>query len=214
MPFCLQPFLAPVHQIHIENNTLVTSIKGKFVTIRALAACLWACLIATAAVAGEEYRTKIEIAVDGDGAEHRVLRFDSADPDVDIESMAVGESRIIKDSDGNDVTVLRTEDGFEFDVEGEKIEIAGLHGDHDGDHAVIEKHQKVRVIKSHNADGITIISGEEIDADTRAALEKVLEDAGKDVEIVFIDSSELGDGEQLQGNREVRVIKKEIDVTN
>ena len=213
MPFCLQPFLAPVHQITIKNNTLVTSTKGKIVTIRALVLCFWACLIATAAVAGEEYRTKIEIAVDGDGGKDRILRFDSADPDVDIESMEVGESRVIKDSDGNDVTVLRTEDGFEFDVEGEKIEIAGLHGDHD-DHAVVEKHQKVRVIKSHNADGVTIISGEEIDADTRAALEKVLKDAGKDVEIVFIDGSELGDGEELQGNREVRVIKKEIDVTN
>ena len=207
-----------MHQIHIENNTLVTSIKGKIVTIRALAVCFWAGLIATAAVAGEEYRTEIEIAVDDDGGKHRVLRFDSADSDVDIESMDVGESRVITDSDGKEVTVLRTEDGFEFDVAGENIKIAGLHGDHDFDHedghAVVEKHKKVRVIKSHNADGVTIISGTEIDADTRAALEKVLKDAGKDVEIVFIDGSELGADEQLQGKREVRVIKKEIDVTN
>ena len=192
-------------------------------TARAFFLVFWVCLIATAAVAGEERRTEIKVVVDGDAGEHKVLRFDSADSDVDIESMAVGESQVITDSDGNEVTVLRTEDGLEINVEGEKIEIAGLHDDHefamlhgthDDDDVVVEKHKQVRVIKSHDTNGVTIITGDEIDADTRAALEKVLRDAGKDGDIVFIDGSDLGSGEQVHGNREVRVIKKEIDVTN
>ncbi len=192
-------------------------------TARAFVLVVWVCLIATAAVAGEERRTEIKIAVDGDAGEHTAFRFDSADSDVDIESMAVGESQVITDSDGNEVTVLRTEDGFEINVEGEKIEIAGLHGDHDFamlhgahdvDDVIVEKHKQVRVIKSHDTNGVTIITGDEIDADTRAALEKVLRDAGKDGDIVFIDGSEIGGGEQVHGNREVRIIKKEIDVTN
>ena len=192
-------------------------------TARAFVLLVWVCLIATAAVAGEERRTEIKIAVDGDAGEHKVLRFDSADSDLDIDSMAVGESQVITDSDGNEVTVLRTEDGLEIDVEGEKIEIGGLHDDHefamlhgthDVDDIIVEKHKQVRVIKSHDTNGVTIITGDEIDADTRAALEKVLRDAGKDGEIVFIDGSELGGGEQVHGKREVRVIRKEIDVTN
>jgi hypothetical protein len=193
------------------------------VTARAIFLLVWVCLIATAAVAGEERRTEIKIAVDGDAGEHRFFHFDSADSGVDIESMAVGESQVITDNDGNEVTVLRTEDGFEIDVAGEKIEIAGPHDDHefamlhgtrDMDDVIVEKHKQVRVIKSHDTNGVTIITGDEIDADTRAALEKVLRDAGKDGDIVFIDGSELGGGEQVHGNREVRVIRKEIDVTN
>ena len=192
-------------------------------TARAIFLLVWVCLIATAAVAGEERRTEIKIAVDGDAGEHRFFHFDSADSGVDIESMAVGESQVITDSDGNEVTVLRTEDGFEIDVAGEKIEIAGLHDDHefamlhgtrDMDDVIVEKHKQVRVIKSHDTNGVTIITGDEIDADTRAALEKVLRDAGKSGDIVFIDGSELGGGEQAHGNREVRVIRKEVDVTN
>ena len=194
--------------------------QGINVTIRAFVVCFWACLVATAAVAGEEYRTEIKIAVDGEAGDHKVFHFDSADSDVDIESMEVGETEVITDKDGNEVTITRTEEGFEINVEGETIDIAGLHDAHefkmlhDAGDMHVEKHKSVRVIKSHDANGVTIISGDEIDAETRAALEKVLKDAGKDGEVMFIDGSELSGDEQVHGKREVRVIKKEIDVTN
>ena len=192
-------------------------------TLRTLAVFFWACLIGTAAVAGEEHRTEIKIAIDGEDATHRVFRFDSQDSDVDLQALEVGESEVITDSDGNEVKVLRTENGFEFDVEGEKIEIAGLHGEHDfamlhkahdDDDVVIKKHKQVRMIKTNDAHGVTIISGDEIDEETRAELERVLKKAGKDGEIVFLDGSELSGDEQAHGLHEVRVIKKEIDVTN
>ena len=82
-------------------------------TLRTFMVFFWGCLIAAAAVAGEEHRTEIKIAVEGDDTAHRVFRFDSQDSDVDLHSMAVGESKLITDSDGNDVTVLRTENGFD-----------------------------------------------------------------------------------------------------
>jgi hypothetical protein len=113
------------------------------------------CLIGAAAVAGEEQRTEIKIAIDGEDTGHRVFRFDSEDSDVDLQELAVGESEVITDSDGNEVTVLRTENGFEFDVEGKKIEIAGMQGEHDfemlhevlkGEDVVVEKHKQVRVM--------------------------------------------------------------------
>ncbi len=192
-------------------------------TLRTLIVFFWVCLIGTAAVAGEEQRTEIEIAIDGENTGHRVFRFDSQDSDVDLHELAVGERKVITDSDGNEVTVLRTEKGFEFDVEGEKIEIAGMHGEHDfemshealeDEDVVVEKHRQVRVIKTDDSQGVTIISGDEIDDETRAKLEKVLKEAGKDGEILFLDGSELSGDEQAQGKHEVRIIRKEIDVTN
>ena len=192
-------------------------------TLRTFMVFFWACLIATAAVAGEEHRTEIKIAVDGDNTGHKIFRFDSQDSDINLHDMAVGETQVITDSDGREVTVLRTENGFEFDVEGEKIEIAGMHGDHDFtilreahdvEDVVIDLHKKVRMIKTSDSDGVTIISGDEIDDATRAELEKVLKEAGKDGDVVFIDGSELDGDEQAHGLREVHIIKKEIDVTN
>ena len=192
-------------------------------TLRTLTVFFWVCLIGAAAVAGEEPRTEIKIAIDGEDTGHQVFRFDSKDSDVDLQELAVGESEVIIDSDGNEVTVLRTENGFEFDVEGKKIEIAGMHGEHDfemlhevleGEDVVVEKHKQVRVIKTNDSNGVTIISGDEIDDDTRAKLEKVLKEAGKDGEILFLDGSELSGDEQAHGKHEVRIIKKKIDVTN
>ena len=192
-------------------------------TLRTLTVFFWVCLIGAAAVAGEEQRTEIKIAIDGEDTGHRVFHFDSEDSNVDLQELAVGESKVITDSDGNEVTVLRTENGFEFDVEGKKIEIAGMHGEHDfemlheileGEDVVVEKHKQVRVIKTNDSNGVTIISGDEIDDDTRAKLEKVLKEAGKDGEILFLDGSELSGDEQAHGKHEVRIIKKKIDVTN
>ena len=190
--------------------------------IRTFMIFVWGFLIAAAAVAGEEQRTEIEIAIDGDASKHRVFRFNSAESDVDLHGMAVGESQVITDSDGNEVTVSRTKKGLEFDIEGEKIEIADMHGEHDfgmihkahDEDVVIEKHKQVRMIKTSDADGVTIVSGNKIDDATRAALEKVLKDAGQGGDVVFIDGTELSGDEQVHGKREVRIIKKEIDVTN
>ena len=192
-------------------------------TLRTLIVFFWACLIGTAAVAGEEQRTEIKIAIDGENTGHRVFRFDSQDSDVDLQELAVGESEVITDSDGNEVTVLRTDNGFEIDLEGKKIEIAGMHGEHDfevlheilaGEDVVVEKHKQVRVIKTNDAHGVTIISGDEIDDNTRAKLEKVLKEAGKDGEVLFLDGSELSGDEQVHEKHELHIIKKEIDVTN
>lgn len=192
-------------------------------TLRTFMLFFWAFLIASAAVAGEERRTEIKIAVDGDDTGHKVFHFDSQDSDIDLQDMAVGETQVITDSNGQDVTVVRTENGFEFDVEGEIIEIAGMHGEHDvtmiheahhNEDVVVDLHKKVRVIKTDKGDGVTIISADEIDDATRAKLKEVFEDAGKDGEIVFIDGSELDGDEQAHGMREVRIIKKEIDGTN
>jgi len=191
---------------------------------------LWAFLIGTAAIAGEEHRTHIKIAVDGEGKDHQVIEFDGQDADIDLESLAVGESKTLTDKSGKEVTVSRTKKGLVFGVDGETIEIDHMLGDlhdvddvhdidieidgHDMDKVVVKKHKNVRVIKTDSSDGVTIISSNEIDADTRARIEEVIREADADGEVTFIDGSELGDDMQAHETREVRIIKTEQDVTN
>ncbi len=179
----------------------------------------WAFLLATAAIAGEEYRTKIKIEIDDEDTGHRSFKFDSEDAGFNLNDLAVGETRELTGESGNKALVTRTEDGFVLDVDGEKIDLSNLHDVDearavhvDGDDKKVRKHKKVRMIKTNDDDAITIISGKAIDEETRERIREVLESSGQGGEVVFIDSSELQAG--AQGRHEVRVIKKEVNVTN
>ena len=176
----------------------------------------WCALIASAAVAEEKKETHIEIKMD-DG-EHGTFEWSSSDDD--FSDLEVGESKTITGDDGREVTVTRTEKGLEMDVEGKKIELMHLDGDHDvvidvdathdahGDAKVIIKETKdVKIIKTDGKDGVTIISTSELDDETRAKLEVVLKEAGKDGSIMILDGSELHDA-QAHGEHEVRIIKQ------
>ena len=193
-------------------------------SLRTFTVFLWGCLIATAAIAGEEHRAEIRIEIDSDDNGHSVFKFDSQDSGVDLEKLEVGESKTYTDDDGNEVTVTRNEGSFEFDVAGEKIVVADVtHDEHDlkmmhlvheGENVVVEKHHKVHVVETDVDVGVTVIAGDEIDPDTRAKIEQVLKESGKDGEILFIDGSEMSGNERAERKHEVRIIKKEIDVTN
>ena len=190
---------------------------------RSIAAGLCALLVVNAS-AGEQQKTRIEIAIDDDSNEQTSFVFDSEDAGFDLQSMLVGESRSITDRSGNTADLRRTEDGFQLDIGGKTIELPGLAGDHavHGEHAVkvladgsdVDVVKEIRMIKSGSADGVTIVSGSEIDAATRERIAEVLKDAGHSGEIVYIDGA-FHDGEhQASGKHEVRIIKKEVDETN
>lgn len=184
--------------------------------LRTFTVFLWGCLIAAAAVAGEEHETKIKIAVAGDGDDAKVFEWHSADSGVDLTSLEVGESKTITNEDGKEVTFTRTEDGLDIAVDGEHIEVMKMHGHGEIDVDVEMLHDsetKVFVHKVHDSGDdatVTIISSDAIDEKTRERLKKVLEDAGKDGEILFLDGSELSGGETAHGKHEVRVIKKKV----
>ncbi len=202
--------------MNIQNN------QGTNVNLRTFAVFFWGFLIAGAAIAGEQHRAEIKIEIDGDDNGHSVFKFDSQDSGIDLYELEVGETKTYTDDDGNEVKVTRDENGFEFDVAGEKIVVADvmhdehdlkmLHLAHEGENVVVEKHHKVHMVKTDDDVGVTIISGDEIDADTRAKIEQILKEAGKDGEVLYIDGSELSGDERA--DRKVRIIKKEIDVTN
>lgn len=201
---------------------------------RPLVVFFWASLVGTAAVAGEERQTRIEIAVDDDAAGEQTFVFDSQEAGFDLHSLAVGEVRTLTDKSGNTADVRRTADGFEFDVNGKKVSVDdmpavdephGAHGAHeiemrvdDSDSTVMENRgvRKVKIIRTGDVEGVTVISGREIDAATRERISEVLRSAGQDGEVQFIDGSELhADGAaEMHGRHEVRIIKKEVDVTD
>lgn len=184
----------------------------------------WGFLIASAAVAGEQHETRIEIKTDD--SENGGFEWHSSDPEADFSDLEVGESKTIKGDDGKEVTVMRTEEGLEFDIDGKKIQMPhpGYDGDmvidvdvmHDGhgeDSVVVNKSKKVKIIKTDASDGVTIISSSELDDETRAKLESVLKDSGKEGDVMFLDGSELHEDAQVHGEHEVRIIKKKVEKT-
>jgi len=193
---------------------------GTVVILKKFAVLFWAFLLATAAVAGEEYRTRIEIQVDDDESGHQSFKFDSKDAGFDPHDLAVGETRVLTGESGNTAQLTRTEDGFEMEVNGETIDLGDLT-DMDDPHSMhrvagdgeMKKHKKIKMIKTDDEHGVTIISGDAIDDATRDRIREVLESAGHDGEVVFIDSNELT-AAGPHGRHEVRIIKKEVDVTN
>ena len=146
---------------------------GHNVKIKKYAVLLWAFLLATAAVAGEEHRTHIKIALDDDGSGQQSFMFDSDDADFDLQSLAVGETRAVTDASGNVANISRTEAGFEVEVAGETIVLGDLGAEedfamhmHDDAHAIdidtdvmIEGTRQIRIVKTGDADNVTVISG-------------------------------------------------------
>lgn len=180
---------------------------------------IWAFLLATAAVAGDEQRTKIAIAVEGDAAGEQSFHFDSEDAGFDLSSLAIGESRVWADESGNVANIMRTTDGYEVDVAGEKIILGDLTGDEmvDIDTAVeVEGVRKVKMIRKGGGDDVTIISAEPFDEATRQRVREALQASGQNSEVIFIDGSEFSThGEShARGHHEVRIIRKELDVAN
>ena len=167
--------------------------------LRTLTLFLWASLIATAAIAGEERETVIKIAVDDEAGAQKEYSWHSDDADLDLQNLDVGESRTMTDDSGNDVTVTRTEKGLEFDIEGEKIEIMDF--DQDGDITV----DIVKGGGDHH--DVTIISANEISDETRAKIKEALGDE----DVMFIDGSEMSGDEIVHEKHEVRIIKKKSD---
>ncbi|MCH7823108.1 MAG: hypothetical protein IIA07_13940 [Proteobacteria bacterium] len=186
--------------------------------------------MATAALAGEEMRTKLSIAVVGDDGDDGIhIEFD--DLGLDFHQMQVGENRSIIDKSGRSILVTREEDGIRFDIDGRTITMPILHQDShsfmwiDGDGAEnvdidVMHHRKFLMNHDnfvmdhgtfgslHSMDGTMIISDEPIDAATRQAIKSLLESAGHGSEVRFIG------GERLEGGpHKVRMMKRVIEIS-
>ncbi len=153
-------------------------------------------LVSWTAQAEEQKQMRLKIAVNKSDESNTSFDFDSETAGFDLQKMQVGESQTITDSSGKPALLTRTEDGFEFDIDGEKIDVADISAAQDVD--VVEEHQNteggVRVIRK-----VKKIEREESDDD-----------------VIIVDADSSFDGEVLHSGQvhKVVVIKEEADVTN
>lgn len=110
--------------------------------------------------AEEQKQMRVKIAVEKSGGDDTHFDFDSEKAGFDLDKMQIGESQTITDDSGKAALVTRTENGFQFDVDGEKIDVLDhptLHegtvierrpGAH-GDAHVIRKVRKIELEEGH-----------------------------------------------------------------
>lgn len=174
-------------------------------------------ILGAAALADVEEKREMKIVIAGASSDDStILHWTSDDSGFDMESMQLGETQSIVDESGRSVLITREAEGFKFDIDGETIMLPdmGAHGAHlafiddldftaDFDIDIIGDHQ---VMSSHDASGVTVISGEALDATTQDSIKAVLQSAGRDDEVTFIDSSGSFDG------KHVKIIRKKVEI--
>ncbi|MGB5345556.1 MAG: hypothetical protein WBN23_05270 [Woeseia sp.] len=182
-------------------------------------AALCAILLGSAALA-QQQESKIELAINDGQGDDLVIRINGKDQDLDLHKLQLGESRSVNTVDGRPVLITRVADGYTFDVDGRQITMPMA------DHEAGVGHREVRVMRHVGAgpgphpDGVTILSPGPLDDATRASITSTLAAAGM-TEVRFIDTADMGPGSQTMhaplppgATRELRVIRKEVDVTN
>jgi hypothetical protein len=90
----------------------------------------------------------------------------------DISHLAVGEAETVYTESGKTIDLLRTEDGVEIYVDGERLD-TGLHvSGHHGDHHAIQKHVEIICDEAERENGecaeLALLSDEEIDLENLA----------------------------------------------
>jgi len=154
---------------------------------------------------------KIMVADDASGEDPDVHWV--SDADFELDDLAIGETRTLTGESGREVTVTRTDEGMQFNVDGETVVMPdlGQHGAHmafvnaGGEHEDVDVRvigDGAHVMRAHHPEGITIVSGEPLDDSVRESIRSVLISAGHEDEVVFIDGS--GDG------KHVKIIKKRV----
>lgn len=156
---------------------------------KALTIIFFALMLSAATLASEKQR-HIRIHVDaqeGHDTDIQSFRFDSDETGFDLEELQLGESRAYVDEDGNNLFVVRTEDGFDFDINGRKFSLPDFtSGDmifnDDGDDIRGEEHiiQKVKIMGMISDDG----------------------------------SNEYSDDMEFHEMHAIRIVREEVDVTN
>jgi len=148
--------------------------------------------LAGIALAGEDVRIVIN---------SEELGFDLRD----LHGMQEGENRSIIDESGRNILVTREADGFTLNIDGEIIELPMMFGRHhtmawseDGEEVDVNMHvmHRTQLAGRHDMNGTMIISGKPIDDDTQQQIKLLLESAGYESDVNFIDR-DAAHGEQI-----------------
>lgn len=172
--------------------------------------------LATAALAGEDARTKMKIAViEGDGEGETRIELDSDELGFNLHDMQEGENRSIVDKNGRSILVTREADGFSFEVDGKTIKMPAFHGRHhgpvwiDGEDVDVHVMRDMKFKGMHDPNHIMIMSGKPIDEATQQAIKSLLESAGHDSDVRFVDRES-----RPGGPHRIKLIEKKIEASN
>lgn len=173
--------------------------------------------MAASVLAGEDAKHVMAVEVMGhDSGEGVHFFLDSDDLGFDLDELQVGETRSVVDESGKSILITRNEDGYTFNVDGEIIELphiddednGGMHWvSKDGDNDIsvrVVSDVKVRALDEQH--GTVIVSPKPIDEATQQAIKSVLESAGYDSEVEFIDS-EGGDHHNIKVKKIEKIVE-------
>lgn len=175
-------------------------------------------VLAATASADVEEKREMKIVVAGPmGDESTAIHWvGSGDSAFDMHSMQVGEIQSIVDESGRPVLITREDDGFKFEVDGETVflpamgaaggyltQLEGSDVTADFDVEIIGDHVAT---PAHGGNTVTIISAEPLDATTQESIKAVLQSAGRDEAVNFIDGSGTSD------TKHVKVIRKRVEI--
>ncbi len=189
----------------------------KILELAAIAVLL---IFGATAFAQEAHEMKFEVIVAENGADETTsFSWSGADADFDMQDMQVGESRSIIDESGQSVLITRETDGFKVDVDGKTIMLPEMPGmaAHSTSMAFVDGGDMdidVQVIghggfmTSSGPEGVTIITDEALDESTKTSIEAVLQSAGRNDKVIFIDGSGGADGAHA------RIIRNRVEVVH
>jgi len=171
---------------------------------------LTAMFVGATTLAETEKQMKIHVATDGVGHEATEIRLSGADMDFDLQDMQVGETRSVVDESGRSVLITRQEDGFEFNIDGKVINMPDMHGEfatlvnHEIEDGEVHKMRAHKMVMADGDNDIMIVSGTPLDSSTQDSIRAVLQSAGHDADVKFIDGGAGG------GEHQVKVIRKQV----
>jgi hypothetical protein len=156
---------------------------------------------------------------DGSGGEPIIIDLSGEELGFDLQELQFGESRSVVDSSGRSILITRTEKGYDFEVDGRTISMPAF-----GHHAEL-----VEIVDPSAAEfdvevnsgmaftaagpaGITVITPDPLDESTQASIRSVLQAAGHDEAVTFIDPSTMPQVHSA-GAHAIKVIKKEVHVS-
>lgn len=173
--------------------------------------------MAASALAGEDAKHVMAVEVMGhDSGEGVSFFLDSDDLGFNLDELQVGETRSVIDESGKSILITRNEDGYTFNVDGKDIELPHFDDDADGGMHWVSKDGdndiNVRVVSDvkmtalHEQHGTVIVSPKPIDEATQQAIKSVLESAGYDNDVDFIDS-EGGDHHDIKIKKVEKIVE-------
>ena len=169
-------------------------------------------------VAIAQDQTRVQIEVISDDTDHEAVRIelDSDEMGFNLQDMQEGENRSIVDKDGRTILVTRNADGYSFDVDGKTIDMpliaSGRHeviiaDAHHGENMDVRVMRHGKVATPVHMDCTMIMTGKPVDEATQQAIRSLLQSAGHDGDVRFMDRERIHESHQ-----QVRVIEERVEV--